>query len=144
MAVFTTLPHLTKSRNIILKILAVECWQQFKTEDVVEILRVLQQLKYDRISQGFMRLLSGWLAVNIHTVTDQDMLAIMYSFLQLKYTDTALVAALEKIIKLKGCKIMEFDLISTICSYCLDMSIRTPTYSAVFKCADHILYRVTL
>jgi len=129
-AVFTTLPHLTKSRNMILKVLeekSVECWQQFKTEDVVEILRVLQQLKYDRISQGFMRMLSGWLAVNIHTVTEQDMLAIMYSFLQLEYMDTTLVAALEKIIKLKGCKIMEFDLITTICSYCLAMRIRSPT-----------------
>jgi len=129
-AVFTTLPHLTKSRNMILRVLeekAVECWQQFKTEDVVEILRVLQQLKYDRMSQGFMRMLSGWLAVNIHTVTEQDMLAIMYSFLKLEYMDTALVAALEKIIKKKGCKIMEFDLISTICSYCLAMRIRSPT-----------------
>merc|ERR1712106_1063771 len=52
-AVFTPLPHLTRSRNMILKVLeekAVECWQQFKTKDVVEILRVLQQLKYDLIA----------------------------------------------------------------------------------------------
>eukprot|EP00092_Neocalanus_flemingeri_P001663 GFUD01001774.1.p1 GENE.GFUD01001774.1~~GFUD01001774.1.p1 ORF type:complete len:670 (+),score=234.94 GFUD01001774.1:542-2551(+) len=129
-AVFTTLPHLTKSRNMILKVLeekAGDSWQQFKTGDVVEILRVLQELKYDRISQGFMRMLSGWLAVNIHTVTEQEMLAIVYSFLQLEYMDTALVSALEKIIKKKGCQIMEFDLICTICSYCLAMRIRSPT-----------------
>eukprot|EP00092_Neocalanus_flemingeri_P083580 GFUD01104916.1.p1 GENE.GFUD01104916.1~~GFUD01104916.1.p1 ORF type:complete len:670 (-),score=227.02 GFUD01104916.1:82-2091(-) len=129
-AVFTTLPHLTKSRNMILKVLeekAGDSWQQFKTGDVVEILRVLQELKYDRISQGFMRMLSGWLAVNIHTVTEQEMLAIVYSFLQLEYMDTALVTALEKIIKKKGCQIMEFDLICTICSFCLAMRIRSPT-----------------
>jgi len=128
-AVFTTLPHLNKSRHMILKVLeekAVECWQQFKTGDVVEILRVLQELKYDRTSQGFMRMLSGWLAVNIHTVTEQEMLAIVYSFLKLEYVDTALLNALEKIMKKKGCQIMEFDLISTICSYCLAMRIRSP------------------
>merc|ERR1719435_773096 len=105
-SVFTTLPHLTKSRNM--------------------ILRVLQQLKYDSLSQGFLRMLSGWLVVNIHKVTEQDMLAITYSFLKLEYTDTALITALEKIIKKKGCKIMEYDLICTICSYCLAMRIRSP------------------
>jgi len=128
-AVFTTIPHLTKSRNMILRVLedkAVECWQQFKTGDVVEILRVLQELKYDRTSQGFMRMVSGWLALNIHTVTEQEMLAIVYSFLKLRYVDTALINALEKIMKKKGCQIMEFDLISTICSYCLAMRIRSP------------------
>jgi len=128
-AVFTTLPHLTKSRNMILKVLeekAVECWQQFKVKDVVEILRVLQQLKYDKMSTGFMRMLSGWLVLNIHLVTEQDMLAITYSFLQMEYIDTAFIAALEKIIKKKGCMIMEYDLICTICSYCLAMRIRSP------------------
>jgi len=128
-AIFTTLPLLTKSRNMILKVLeqkAVECWQQFKSRDVVEILRVLQQLKYDKLSQGFMRMLSGWLAVNIHTVSEQDMLAIVYSFEKLEYFDPVLVAALEKIMKKKGCKIKEVDLISTICSYCLHMRIRSP------------------
>jgi len=128
-SVFSTLPHLTKSRKMILKVLeekAVECWLDFKIRDVVEILRVLQQLKYDKMSPGFMRMLSGWLVVNIHLVTEQDMLAITYSFLQLEYTDTALITALEKIIKKKGCKIMEYDLICTICSYCLAMRIRSP------------------
>jgi len=128
-SVFTTLPHLTKSRNMILKVLekkSMDCWLKFKTRDVVEILRVVQQLNYDRMSPGFMRMLSGWLVVNIHQVTEQDMLAITYSFLKLEYTDTALIAALEKIIKKKGCKIMEYDLICTICSYCLAMRIRSP------------------
>jgi len=128
-AVFSTLPHLTKSRKFILKLLeekAVECWLQFKTRDVVEILRILQQLKYDRTSQGFMRMLSGWLVLNIHTVTEQEMLAIVYSFLKLEYMDTAVVNALEKVIKKKGCQIKESDLISTLCNYCLTMRIRSP------------------
>ena len=43
-SVFTTLPHLTKSRNMILKVLekkSMDCWLKFKTRDVVEILRVV-------------------------------------------------------------------------------------------------------
>merc|ERR1719317_965088 len=118
-----------QSKDMILKVLekkSVDCWLQFKVRDIVEILRVLQQLKYDTLSPGFLRMLSGWLVVNIHTVTEQDMLAITYSFLKLEYTDTALITALEKIIKKKGCKIMEYDLICTICSYCLAMRIRSP------------------
>jgi len=128
-AVFCTLPHLTKSRNMILNVLegkSKDCWQKFKSRDVVEILRVLQELKYDRINQGFMRMLSGWLVVNIHTVTEQDMLAIMFSFQKLEYVDAVVIRALEKVIKNKGCKITEFDLMSTICSYCLALRVRSP------------------
>ena len=128
-SVFSTLPHLGKSRNMIMKLLenkSMEQWQDFKTGDIVEILRVLHSLKYDRVDPLFMKMITRWLSVNIHKINEREMLAIVYSFLHLEYTDTVFIKALEKIIKLKGLKIQEHDLMCTISSYCQIMRIRSP------------------
>ena len=128
-SVFTTLPHLGKSRMMIMKLLetkAMEHWQQFKTGDIVQILRVLQSLKYDRVNTLFMKMITRWLSVNIHTINEREMLAIVYSFQQLEYADELFIKALEKVIKLKGLKIQEQDLMCTISSYCQVMRIRSP------------------
>ena len=128
-SVFSTLPHLSKSRRMIMKLLeqkAMDQWQQFRTGDIVEMLRVLQKLKYDRVNRNFMEMITRWLSVNIHTINEREMLAIVYSFQQLEYTDALFIKALEKVIKLKGCKIQEHDLMVTISSYCQLMRIRSP------------------
>jgi len=128
-AVFTTLPHLGKSRLMIMKLLetkAMEHWQQFKTGDIVQILRILQSLKYDRVNPLFMKMITRWLSVNIHTINEREMLAIVYSFQQLEYADELFIKALEKVIKLKGLKIQEQDLMCTISSYCQVLRIRSP------------------
>lgn len=129
-AVFSTLPHLNKSRNIVLKLLeerAVEHWQMLNTGDMIEIMRVLTEIKYERLSGVFLRMLSGWLSLNIHTVSDQQMLAMIWGFHLLDYTDQAIIRAMEKIIKHKGCQISELDLIYVMCSYCTKFRIRSPT-----------------
>ena len=128
-SVFSTLPHLGKSRHMIMKLLeskAMEQWQDFQTGDIVEILRVLHSLKYDRMDPLFMKMITRWLSVNIHKINEREMLAIVYSFLHLEYTDKVFIKALEKIIKLKGLKIQEHDLMCTISSYCQVMRIRSP------------------
>lgn len=129
-AVFSTLPNLNKSRNIVLKLLeerAVEHWRKLGTGDIIEILRVLTEIKYERLSPVFLRMLSGWLSLNIHKVTEQEMLAMVWSYYHLEYTDTAVISAMEKVIKHKGCQITEVDLICVICSYCTKFRIRSPT-----------------
>ena len=82
--------------------------------------------RYDRVSPVFLRTLSGWLSLHIHRVEERQMLAILWSHLQLDYTDTAVIRAVEKMVKVKGLKIQDPDLISTICTYVIHFRIRSP------------------
>ena len=50
-------------------------------------------------------MLSGWLTLNIHMVNEQEMLAMVFSFLQLEYCDSTIISALEKLMKHRGCQI---------------------------------------
>ena len=129
-AVFTTLPHLNKSRRMIMRLLetkSMDQWQTFKTGHVIQVLRVLQNLKYDRVNPLFMKMLTKWLAVNVNKIDEKEMLAIVFSFHQLQYSDDLFIKVLEKIIKIRGCKIQEHDLMCTISSYCQLMRIRSQT-----------------
>jgi len=128
-AVFGALPNLNKSRNIVLKVLerkALEQWEKYTTSDIVEILRVLVDIKYDRIDANFLTMVSEWFAVNLNQVNESEMLAILYSFLKLNYIDDRLITSMEKVIKHKGCQIQEIDLVSTICDYCFNFRVRSP------------------
>jgi len=128
-AVFTTLPSLKKSRNVVLKLLekkALEHWERYETGDVVEMLRVLVEIKFDSVHPSFLNMISQWLGLNLHKLKEGEMLAILYSFLQLNYMDDRLVAAAEKIIKHRGCQIQEIDLVSTICDFCCHFRVRSP------------------
>ena len=125
--VFSTLPLLGKSRHMVLRLLEDRCmenWKELHTGHILNIFRVLTELKYDRVSPAFLRTLSGWLALHIHTVTEQEMLAIIWGFIQIDYCDDAVVKAVEKMMKKKGLQIREADLISTICSFCTHFRIR--------------------
>jgi Xaa-Pro dipeptidase len=62
----------------------------------------------------------------MHTVSEQEMLAILWGNLHLDYTDDAIIKSIEKMIRVKGLQITEADLISTICSYCSHFRIRSP------------------
>jgi len=127
-AVFGALPSLNKSRHIVMKVLekkGLENWEQYTTSDIIEILRVIVDIKYDRVNPNFMKMISEWLALNIHQVKESEMLAIIYSLMQLDYMDTKLVSTMEKLIKHKGCKIQEIDLVSVICDVCAHFRIRS-------------------
>jgi len=129
-AVFGALPSLYKSRSLILKILekaALESWEKYEPDDMIEILRVLVEMKYDTVSPAFLNMISQWLALNIHKVKESEMLVLVFSFLQLEYVDNRFVASLEKTIKHRGCQIAELDLISIICDYCLHFRVRSVT-----------------
>ena len=133
--VFSTLPLLGKSRHMVLRLLEDRCmqnWTELQTGHILNIFRVLTELKYDRVSPAFLRTLSGWLALHIHTVTEQEMLAIIWGFIQIDYCDDAVVKAVEKMMKKKGLQIREADLISTICSFCTHFRIRSPELQGFF------------
>jgi hypothetical protein len=143
-AVFTALPSLNKSRRIVMKILekkTLENWDKFETGDIIEILRVLVEIKYDRISPSFLGMVSEWLALNIHQVKEGELMAIVYSLLQLNYTDNKLITSLEKVIKHRGCQITEVDLVTTICDYCHHFRIRSPI--VLEGASEYLVYHVT-
>ena len=47
---------------------ALEQWEKYTTSDIVEILRVLVDIKYDRIDANFLTMVSEWFAVNLNQV----------------------------------------------------------------------------
>merc|ERR1719234_1983992 len=100
--VFSTLPLLGKSRHMVLRLLEERCmqnWTELQTGHILNIFRILTEL---------------------------EMLAIIWGFIQIDYCDDAVVKAVEKMMKKKGLQIMEADLISTICSFCTHFRIRSP------------------
>jgi len=128
-SVFSVLPYLVKSRGPVLRLLqekGLELWRKLEVGHVLEIIRALTQLQYERVSPVFLRMLSGWLSLHMHTVSEAELLALTYSFYQLSYCDKAIITALEKVVKVKGCQIKEADLVSLIASFCLKFRVRSP------------------
>ena len=125
--VFLTLPHLKQSRDVIFKMLAGKMpdhWRQYQTRHVLEILRVLKELRFSSIK--VMQILSRWLTVNIHTLSEEEALAVIYCFHELGYIDSSIIRTMERYMKVKGCTIQERDLVATICDYCLEFRVRSP------------------
>lgn len=131
--VFNTLPHLKSSRGIILKLLEErvgDYWQTYKTQDVLEMLRVLTVIrmtcgKHD--NQTIMPVISQWLSKNIHSLTENQLLAVVYCYSKIEFVDDTFVSTLERYIKARGCQIIEKDLVAAICDYSLEFRIRSKT-----------------
>lgn len=126
-AVFSTLPNLKCSRDIVLKLVESKVdkfWQEYKIRDVLAILKAFTDVNLR--SERVMQVLSQWLKVNIHTLNEDETLAVIYCFHKLEYVDKAIIKTIEKYIKARGLRIEEKDLVATICEYCLDFRIRSP------------------
>lgn len=68
-AVASCLPLLDRSRSMVLRLLearVMEAWKELETPHIIEIFRVLTELKYERLGHGFLRTLSGWLTLHMH------------------------------------------------------------------------------
>jgi hypothetical protein len=125
-AVFSTLPHLRASRDIVYKMLEAkmgEFWQMYTTKDVLEILGVFvgMQMRPNRVLQ----VITQWLTVNVHSLSEGEMLAVIYCLQKLEYIDDAVIRTMEKTMKVRGVQIKERDLVATICDYCLDFGVRS-------------------
>lgn len=102
-----------------------EFWQKYQTRHVLEILRVFKDLRFP--STKILQIISQWLTVNIHTLSEEETLAVIYCFHELGYIDSAMISTMEKYIKVRGCNIREQDLVATICDYCLEFRVRSKT-----------------
>ena len=129
--VFNTLPNLKSSRGIILKLLEErigDYWQIYKTQDVLEILRVLTVIRMtcgEHDNQRIMPVISQWLSKNIHSLTENQLLAVVYCYSKIEFVDDTFVSTLERYIKARGCQIVEKDLVAAICDYSLEFRIRS-------------------
>lgn len=129
--VFNVLPHLKSSRGIILKLLEekiCDYWQLYKIQDILEILRVLTVIRMtcgEHDNQRIVPVISQWLSKNIHTVEENQLLAIVYCYSKIGFVDDVFITTLERYIKARGCKIKEKDLVAAICDYCMDFKVRS-------------------
>ncbi len=133
-AVFMILPHLRSPRDIILKLVidrTGEFWQEYTVRDVLEMLKALNDLREvpggatEHSVKKVLRVLSQWLKVNIHSLSEGETLAVIYCLHRLEYFDDEVMRTMEKYLKLRGCHIQERDLVATICDYCLDFRVRS-------------------
>lgn len=124
--IISILPHLKNSRSVVFKLAeekSMAHWQTYSTGDIVEIMRVFTEIGYN--SPRLMKMVSQWLSVNIHSIRETELLAILYCFIQLDYVDNRVISSVEKVIKHRGCQIGETDLVSTICDLCTKFRIRS-------------------
>jgi hypothetical protein len=60
-------------------------------------------------------------------VKEPELLAIVFSLVQLDYMDEGIVSSLEKVVRMRGIQLVEPDLLPTICEACCHFRIRSPT-----------------
>ena len=96
-SLFSTLPHLRASREIVYKMLESkvgEFWQEYTTKDVLEILGVFASMNM-RTGEKVLRVLSQWLKVNVQTLSEGETLAVIYCLHKLEYIDDAVIRDVE-------------------------------------------------
>jgi len=129
--VFGTLPHLSTSRDVVFKLVsfkACDVWQMFSTKDILEIIRVMNvmgTLQSGYCQQTTLSMITQWLSVNFHKLSEQEMLAVVISMDRMEFNNETFTKILEKIMKVKGVTIKEADLVAAICDYCSRYQIRS-------------------
>ncbi|CAH0727530.1 unnamed protein product, partial [Brenthis ino] len=123
--IFKILPGLKVSKKTIISLLEqklAELWCQIKVPAMQDILDVFLIEKF--FSMQLYAVLGHWFYTNIHCLDDDELLAIVSKFTQLKYTDHQIEAAVEKFLKLKVSKIKSQVLIIGILNYCTQFKLR--------------------
>ncbi len=127
---FGTLPHLKTSRDVVLKMLDAKVgdfWQEYKTRDILDMLRVLTELGQVNGSgaRSTLPVISQWLAVNVQNLSEAELLAVVVCMNKLEFVNDKFVETLEKYMKIRGVHIKEKDLVGAIADYCHDFRIRS-------------------
>ena len=97
---------------------------------MLEILRVLTVVRMtcgEHDNQRIMPVISQWLSKNIHSMEENQLLAVVYCYSKIGFVDDVFIATLERYMKARGCKIKEKDLVASICDYCLEFKVRSKT-----------------
>ena len=88
-------------------------WREYSAEDMLAMLKVLTDI---HISSGndftrrAMPVISSWILHNIHTLTEDQLLAIVYCYTKMEYVDNEFVSSLQKYVKVR-CDIDTFQAI---------------------------------
>jgi hypothetical protein len=130
-SVFSTLPHLRSSRDLVLKLLSSKVgdhWQEYTTRDILEMLRVLNHIgpvHGNGSQKAILPMITEWLSVNVHKLSEQELLAVVICMNKLDFVNKKLIQTLERYMKVRGVQIKEKDLVAAICDYCRDFRIRS-------------------
>lgn len=130
--VISVLPHLRVSRSVVLNVVKNrlgDFWREYKTEDVLAMLKVMTDI---HISSGndFTRktvpVISSWILHHIHTLSEDQLLAVVYCYNKMDYVDADFLSSLEKYVKVRCIQIEDANLVAAICEYCMDLKVRRP------------------
>lgn len=117
---FKILPYLTKSRDMIYKMVSSKVcdeWKRLCTKDVLEILRIVNSLgrvQCNRCQHSTLSMISQWLSVNIHTLSEAELLAVIVCMDKMEFLDNKLIQTTERFMKAKGLQVKEADLIGNL------------------------------
>lgn len=122
---FKILPYLTKSRDMIYKMVSnkvCDDWKRLGTKDVLEILRIVNSLgrvQCNRCQHSTLSMISQWLSVNIHTLSEAELLAVIVCMDKMEFLDDKLIQTTERFMKVAAMKVKEADLIGKVIDFCL-------------------------
>jgi len=70
-------------------------------------------------------MISQWLSVNIHTLSEAELLAVIVCMDKMEFLDNKLIQTTERFMKAKGLQVKEADLIAAICDLCDHQRLRS-------------------
>lgn len=138
MNVFRTLPYFKKSRFVIASTLhrkMVSVWWNISGNDVAEILNISKTTQTS--SHRLLQILARWLNTKIHSVSEDQLMAIVGDFQVLDFVNSQMITALERYVKIKGMAIQNPQLFATIMDYCSYFRIRST--NILNKCCDYFI-----
>jgi len=103
-------------------------WQEYEIKDILEMLRVMTEI-CDVIGTSFTRhvmpVISSWLLRHIHTLSEEQLLAVVCCFSKISYYNNDFKSMLNKYVKIRGCYIQDANLVAAICDYCIEARVRS-------------------
>ena len=133
MHVVNVLPHLGASRSLVGNMVRSKLTNflpDYKVKDILELLKVLTDIHMHAggsFARPALSTVSQWLKVNIHTLTEEQLLAVVVCYLKIDHIDEHFEQTIERYIKARGCQIQDANLVAAICDYCIDQQWRSPS-----------------
>ena len=72
-----------------------------------------------------MPVVSSWILHHIHTLNEDQLLAVVYCYTKMDYVDKDFVSSLRKYVKVRCLQIEDANLVAAICEYCIDTRVRS-------------------
>lgn len=125
-SMFRILPGLKRSRGVVFRLLekrTYASWWQLTVEDINNILAILKKINFEPAK--LLIAFSKWVNLNIHTVTQNQLVHLVTNFRELDHIDQNLRRALERYMKARQSNISEPALVAGIMDYCLHFRLRS-------------------